>query len=108
MVWQIDPPGVEEQGKEVIGVPREAGRASRPPWTCRIGSPGSTRTKLKGCFDPWVRRKQSEHGNRAGEKKRAAGMGEGSLSVCIVAFESGVTRPREPMSSQGGHRVTDP
>ena len=38
------------------------------------------------------------------ERNAKARGGRGSLSIFIVAIESGVTHPKEPSSSQGGYR----
>ncbi len=35
-------------------------------------------------------------------------MGRGSLSIFIVAIESGVTHPKEPVTSKGGYRDYGP
>ena len=39
------------------------------------------------------------------EGNRAIEMNEGSLSLCIVAFEQRGTHPKDPCSSQGGGRI---
>jgi hypothetical protein len=38
------------------------------------------------------------------ERNAKAGRDRGSLSISIVAIESGVTHPKKPASSQGGYR----
>ena len=40
-----------------------------------------------------------------GEGNRAVEMNEGSLSLCIVAFEQRGTDPKDPCSSQGGGQI---
>ncbi len=42
--------------------------------------------------------------SNAERNAKAREMGRGSLSIFIVAMESGVTHPKEPASSQGGCR----
>ena len=46
--------------------------------------------------------------SRAEFSAKAQETGRGSLSICIVATESRVTHPREPVSSEGGCRVAEP
>jgi len=63
----------------------------------------------RASFRPVVEenRKRAEVSN-AERNAKAQEKGRGSLSVFIVAIESGETIPRKPVSSKGGHRVAEP
>jgi hypothetical protein len=53
------------------------------------------------------KRKRAEV-SRAEFRAKAQETDRGSLSICVVAFESRVTISREPVSSEGGCRVAEP
>ena len=96
-------------GQSDIGDPREAGRASRLLWKMPERSTRLTKDQARDGVSPSGAQRSGKRPQLPyGEMKRATGTDEGSLSVCIVAVESGETFPREPTSSQGGHRMTDP
>ena len=99
-------PGSESRAKQYWGL---AGRwESLPfPWT----STGTDETGLPTSL-PLAVVVPAEETERArtpkvstGEGDRAVEMNEGSLSLCIVAFEKRGTHPEDPWSSQGGGRV---
>lgn len=54
------------------------------------------------------RKRKSTEVSSAEFNAKAQETGRGSLSISIVAFESGATIPREPVSSEGGCRVAEP
>lgn len=72
----------------------------------RIGiTPGYQDPRTRVRFSPTsVKKKESNRGNWSRAKCEGREMGRGSLSIFIVAFESRVTFPREPVSSEGGYR----
>ena len=68
--------------------------------------------KVQGCeraFRSQPSRKRKRSGVSDAERNaKAREMGRGSLSIFIVAIESGVTHPKEPVSSKGGCRDYGP
>jgi hypothetical protein len=105
-------PGSESRAERRIRVSREAGRAS-----CFLGAKAGfgphRRTKVPGQvvrFPPVAAKKNRKQSgvSDAEPKAKAREMGRGSLSISIVACESGVTHPKEPASSQGGCRDYGP
>jgi hypothetical protein len=55
-------------------------------------------------FQPTVAKKVGATEEPDVERNAKTRGDEGSLSIFIVAIESGVTHPKEPVTSQGGYR----
>jgi hypothetical protein len=71
--------------------------------------PAQQDPRPRACFPSVVAKEEeatevsdAEHNAKARETNK------GSLSISIVAFESRVTNPREPVSSEGGYRNCGP
>jgi hypothetical protein len=56
------------------------------------------------CFRLVVAKKVRATEEPDAERNAKARGGRGSLSIFIVAIESGVTHPKEPATSEGGYR----
>jgi hypothetical protein len=97
-------------GQSGNGVSREAGRASCffGPTPERI-TPVYQDPRSRACFPPAVAKKEEATGvSDAEHNAKARETNKGSLSIFIVAFESGVTHPKEPVISKGGYRDYGP
>ena len=99
-------PGSENQAKQYWGL---TGRweSLAFPWTItRTGETGLPTSLSTVAVVPAL---ESENARTTkvsyGKGDRATEMDEGSLSLCIVAFEKRGTHPEDPWSSEGGGRV---
>ena len=100
-----------------------SGKLGEPPVSSTEAGwdhPGVTRSRIMGAFSADDRQERENNrgiGRRAecdmssvalakgeGALRRAGG----SLSIFIVAIESGVTHPKEPVTSKGGYRDYGP
>jgi hypothetical protein len=89
-----------------------SGKLGEPPVSStRAGSDhtGESRSRVAGAlFARGRQESKSERGNRRRAECEGREMGRGSLSVFIVAIESRVTHPKEPVISKGGCRDYGP
>jgi hypothetical protein len=109
LVRRGGPPGVEEQGKAVMGSPGKLGEPTVSSTVAGTDHTGVTRSRVTGAlFARGRQERESNRGNRSRAKCEGREMGRGSLSIFIVAIESGVTHPKEPVSSKGGYRDYGP
>jgi len=101
-------PWSENQAEQYRGL---AGRwESLPfPWpTTRTGETGLPTSPSAAAVVPATELKQARQTKVSyGEGDRATEIGEGSLSLCIVALEKRGTRPEDPWSSQGGGQIME-
>jgi len=102
-------PGSESMAEQYWGLP---GRwESLPfPWSAITGldETGLTTSLPLAPTLPRFRRKYAGSSKVShGEGDRATETNEGSLSLCIVAMENRGTYPKDPVSSEGGGRITD-
>jgi hypothetical protein len=105
MVWRFWSARGLRAGQSDDGVSREAGRTSCLLRKCRNGSHRLTKILDHGpASGSWSRRKWKRPEELNAEPRAKAGRDRGSLSISIVAIESGETHPKEPASSQGGYR----
>ena len=99
-------PGSENRAKQYWGL---AGRWEGLPFPCASTGTGATGLPTSLSLAVVVPALEQENARTTkvsyGKGDRATEMNEGSLSLCIVAFEKRGTHPEDPWSSQGGGRV---
>jgi hypothetical protein len=109
LVRRGGPPGVREQGRAVMG---SSGKLGEPTFSSTIAGSdhtGESRSKGVGALFACGRQeRESNRGNRSRAKCEGRETGRGSLSIFIVAIESRVTHPKEPVISKGGCRDYGP
>ena len=90
-----------------------SGKLGEPPVSSTEAGwdhPGVTRSRIMGAFsvDDRQERENNRGIGRRAECEGALRRAGGSLSIFIVAIESGVTHPKEPVTSKGGYRDYGP